>query len=164
VRQNSRCPVIEAGRFLHLNVKRPRGQACGRCTGLASVNHTRRTAVLNLARLIGLTLAGETLAGAPKLRKLRVRIDAGNATVTLAEFVRQTGLQVLFEADVIREHSTQAVSGQLDAAEALARMLDGSGLIFEFINERTIAVRLQKLRQPGNRASIPAKTTIPRPL
>ena len=73
--------------------------------------------------------------------KLRVEIDAGNAAATLAEFIRQTGLQVLFEADAIRGHSTRAVRGRLEAREALRVMLEGSGLIFEFINDRTIAVR-----------------------
>jgi hypothetical protein len=48
---------------------------------------------------------------------------------------------VLFETDAIRDHTTRAVRGEFDAAEALHLMLEGSGLIFEFINERTIAVR-----------------------
>jgi iron complex outermembrane receptor protein len=73
--------------------------------------------------------------------KLSLEIAAGNAATTLAEFIRQTGFQVLFETDAIRGHTTRAVSGQLDAAEALRVMLEGSGLIFEFINERTVAVR-----------------------
>lgn len=76
-----------------------------------------------------------------KLRRLRVEIDAGTAAVTLAEFIQQTGLQVLFEADAIRGHNTRAVTGQLEAHEALRVMLEGSGLVFEFINERTVAVR-----------------------
>jgi hypothetical protein len=79
------------------------------------------------------------------LRKLRVEIAEGNAAATLAEFIRQTGFQVLFETDAIRGHTTRAVRGQLDAAEALRVMLEGSGLIFEFINERTITVRPEPL-------------------
>jgi hypothetical protein len=72
---------------------------------------------------------------------VRVEISAGNAAATLTEFIRQTKLQVLFEADAIRGHKTRAVSGRLEAREALRAMLEGSGLIFEIINERTYAVR-----------------------
>jgi len=48
---------------------------------------------------------------------------------------------VLFEADAMRGHNTRAVSGRLDAREALRVMLEGSGLVFEIINDRTYAVR-----------------------
>jgi hypothetical protein len=74
-------------------------------------------------------------------RKLRVRIDAGNATSTLAEFVRQTGLQLLFDADAISHCTTHAVDGHFEAVEVLRRMLEGTGLTFEFINDRTISIR-----------------------
>jgi hypothetical protein len=89
---------------------------------------------------LGLLPIGDVSANG-KLRRLRVEIGAGTAAVTLAEFIRQTGLQVLFEADAIRGHNTRAVAGQLDVQEALRVMLEGSGLVFEFINERTVAVR-----------------------
>jgi len=78
---------------------------------------------------------------------LEVSIEAGSAAVTLAELIRQTGLQVLFEADAVRGHTTHAISGKLDATEARRRMLADSGLIFEFINERTVAVRADALAQ-----------------
>jgi hypothetical protein len=78
---------------------------------------------------------------ASKLEKLALRISAGTAPVSLAEFVRQTGLQVLFDFDAVQNVTTREVIGQLDAEEALAQMFEGSGLVFEFINERTIAVR-----------------------
>jgi iron complex outermembrane recepter protein len=106
------------------------------------VNRTRRH-LLNYAALGLMPVIVVNANG--KLRKLRLQIDAGIASVTLAEFIRQTGLQVLFETDAIHGHTTRAVSGQLNADEALRVMLDGSGLMFEFINERTIAVRPQPL-------------------
>jgi hypothetical protein len=80
-------------------------------------------------------------AGASRLDKLAFKISAGSAPEALAEFVRQSGFQVLFDFDAIRSFNTREVSGQLNAAEALTRMLEGSGLTFEFINERTITVR-----------------------
>ena len=104
-----------------------------------AVANPLRRALLGTA-LLGLALAADDAAGA-RVRKRRVTIDAGIAPATLTELIRQTGLQVLFEADAVQDHRTRAVNGRLDADEALRLMLEGSGLIFEFINERTVAVR-----------------------
>jgi hypothetical protein len=110
---------------------------------------TRNTEVPRLHRrkviACGLALFASTLTLRPsraaKPQKVALKISAGTAPVSLAEFVRQTGLQVLFDFDAIRNVTTREVAGQLDAAEALAQMFEGSGLMFEFINDRTIAVR-----------------------
>jgi len=99
------------------------------------------------------SLANFRGAHADKLEKVALRISAGSAPVTLAEFVRQTGLQVLFDFDSIRHATTREVDGNLDAREALSLMFEGSELTFEFINPRTIAVR----RQP------PEPTVVARP-
>lgn len=80
-------------------------------------------------------------AHASRIDKLAFKISAGTAPEALAEFVRQSGLQVLFDFDAIRNVSTHEVTGQLNPTEALSRMFEGSGLTFEFINERTITVR-----------------------
>ena len=80
-------------------------------------------------------------AQASRIDKLAFKISAGTAPEALAEFVRQSGLQVLFDFDAIRDVSTHEVTGQLNPSEALARMFEGSSLTFEFINERTITVR-----------------------
>jgi iron complex outermembrane recepter protein len=87
---------------------------------------------------------------ARKLDKLSLKIAASAAPMALAEFIRQTGLQVLFDFDAIRNFSTHEVSGQFDADEALFQMFEGSGLVYEFINERTVTVR------PRSPAATPA--------
>ena len=100
-----------------------------------------RRRLLRYAALGLLSFSDELAAtGKRKPRRMRVQIDAGSAVETLAEFVRQTGLQVLFDTDAVTGCTTRAVRGQLDAAEALRLMLDGTGLSFEFINDRTISV------------------------
>jgi hypothetical protein len=98
-----------------------------------------------------LLLAGATAtshAQASRVDKLAFKISAGAAPEALSEFVRQSGLQVLFDFDAIRHFNTHEVSGQLNATEALSRMFEGSGLTFEFINERTITVRPRPLTVP----------------
>jgi hypothetical protein len=130
----------------------------GRRARAASINGTRRYL---LRTALGLAVAGP-LNASGKGRKLSVEIDAGNAPVTLAEFIRQTGLQLLFETDAIRNHTTRAVRGEFDAAEALHLMLEGSGLIFEFINERTIAVRPDLSRPAGRGGALPSPVDLRR--
>jgi hypothetical protein len=100
------------------------------------------------------------VALASRVDKRALDIAAGSALNTLAEFVRQTGLQVLFESDAIRDHSTRAVRGQLEAAEALGLMLEGSGLTYEFVNERTVTVR----PRPGTARAAGKTDAPPEPL
>jgi hypothetical protein len=96
-----------------------------------------RRVLLGLAAIVTLPA---TAAQGSRLNKLAFKIAAGAAPEALAEFVRQSGFQVLFDFDAVRNFSTREVTGQLDPGEALSRMFEGSGLTFEFINDRTIAV------------------------
>jgi hypothetical protein len=100
----------------------------------------RRSLLRYTLAAIALPIIGR-LAAAADTPRWPMKIAAGPAPEALAEFVHQTGLQVLFEFDAIRGHTTQRISGQLDASEALALMLAESGLVFEFVNERTVIVR-----------------------
>jgi hypothetical protein len=103
--------------------------------------------------LVLLALAGTIgvpRAHADALDKLPFKIAASTAPQALAEFIHQTGYQVLFDFDAVRNFTTREVTGELDPQEALSRMLVGSGLTFEFINARTISVR------PGPPIAVPA--------
>jgi hypothetical protein len=101
---------------------------------------SRRSAIFRgLLLLTGAATVASARAGRPD--KLPFKIAAGTAPEALTEFVRQSGFQVLYDFDAIRHVSTHEVSGQLDPSQALNLMFEGSGLTFEFINERTISVR-----------------------
>src|SRR6185437_10854491 len=58
----------------------------------------------------------------------------------LEQFSQQTHLQVLFRSEVVASHPTRAVQGRFAPAAALEKMLAGSGLVFNFINDRTVVV------------------------
>src|SRR5882757_6045543 len=94
--------------------------------------------------LIGLIvlglLAGRPVLAAPKLQTFH--IEAGEATFTLNEFSRQSSLQLLFDYNIVRGRRTRAVSGEYAAPAALAKMLADTGLVFDFVNDRTLAVTL----------------------
>jgi hypothetical protein len=102
---------------------------------------SRRQWICSVLCALGTGAAGAQSAVFEGTRRSDLEIAAGTAPQSLREFVRQTGLQVLFEFDAVRHHTTHAVSGRLDPSEALALMLAGTGLAFEFVNERTISVR-----------------------
>jgi len=87
------------------------------------------------------SLAADSRAAAPRYH---LQLEAGDAAVMLNEFSHQTDLQVLFDFNVARGMRTQAVNGDLDAETALKTMLKGTNLMFDFVNDRTLAVTPKK--------------------
>lgn len=71
-------------------------------------------------------------------------LQAGDASVTLTEFSRQSDLQVLFDFSLVKGIQSRAVTGDLDATTALKIMLTGTNLEFGFVNDRTLAVTPKK--------------------
>jgi len=84
--------------------------------------------------------------GAPKLQTFH--IEAGDAARTLNEFSRQSSLQLLFDYSVVRGRTTRAVSGDYAPAAALQKMLEDTGLVFDFVNDRTLSISTLN-REPG---------------
>src|ERR1700735_2781453 len=68
-------------------------------------------------------------------------IATGEAATTLRDFGRQAGLQLLFDFNAVKHIETQPVSGQFEAEAALTEMLRGTGLAFDWVNDRTVAIR-----------------------
>jgi iron complex outermembrane receptor protein len=83
-------------------------------------------------------------SGIAQAEKMPLDIGAGKAVTTLTEFIRQTGLQLLFDADSVGGKTTAPILGDYEPREAMEIMLKGSGLRFDFVNERTIAVSAAK--------------------
>jgi len=88
--------------------------------------------------LVCALLVCSPVAGAPKLQSFH--IEAGDATRTLNEFSRQSSLQLLFDYNLVRGRRTRAVSGEYAAAAALRKMLEDTGLVFDYVNDRTLSV------------------------
>lgn len=74
-------------------------------------------------------------------------IPAGPATETLHEYSRQAMVQLLYDYDLINGRRTRPIRGTFRREEALARMLERSGLKFEFVNNRAVAVT--PIRRPA---------------
>lgn len=60
---------------------------------------------------------------------------------SLTEFAQATQLQVLFQSEMVKERRAPRISGLLTAESALQELLADSGLRYEFVNSRTVAIR-----------------------
>src|SRR5687767_8079533 len=87
------------------------------------------------AAFVALALAGVVRAQVPVFD-----IPAQDAAGGLAAFSEQTQLQLVFDYEAVQGITTRGVSGTLRVSEALSRLLTGTGLAFEVVNDRTISI------------------------
>jgi outer membrane receptor protein involved in Fe transport len=81
---------------------------------------------------------------------LAADIPAQSLARALEAYASQTGLQLVYVSGVVNNQSSHAVSAGLSAQEALARLLQGTGLQFEYLTSHSIRILA---------ASSPPKTT-----
>jgi outer membrane receptor protein involved in Fe transport len=72
--------------------------------------------------------------------RLAFNIPAQPLDTALTDFAQATGLQLLVLSDIAHERSAPYVSGSLTPEKALQALLEGSGLRYEFVNARTVAI------------------------
>ena len=80
-------------------------------------------------------------------------IPAQPLAQALGEFARHTGLQLVYVSSVVRDKKSHAVSAGLSVNEALTRLLQGTGLRFEYLAPDTIDVLAAAT--PEKRTQIP---------
>ncbi len=100
---------------------------------------------LSVTRWLRTALAATTVAlacaaPAPAQTAPEFDIAAQDAASALARFGEQSHLQLVFDFEAVQGIETRAISGRLRVADALGRMLSGTGLTFEVINDRTITI------------------------
>jgi outer membrane receptor protein involved in Fe transport len=59
----------------------------------------------------------------------------------LGAFARQTGLHVVYVSEVVRNQNSRGVAAGLTTSEALARLLQGTGLRFQFLTPHSVRIR-----------------------
>jgi iron complex outermembrane receptor protein len=132
------------------------GQSCHRSASIATVMSGVLRA-LSICVPVALFDAPVTLAQAFEPKALGVDIPAQPLAQALAAFGRQTGLQFVYVSGVVRDQKSHAVSAGLGSHEALSRMLEGTGLKFEYLTSRSIRILVAEaaaLREPATK--IPA--------
>ncbi len=97
----------------------------------------RSSALLALLFSQGIALAAEPSSVA------RYQIDqpAQPVSDSLRAIASQTGVSVLFAPGAVSGRMSRAVSGQLSAAEAISRALDGTGLSAQIMSDKSIVVK-----------------------
>ncbi len=93
-----------------------------------------------VAGLVAAFLATSSAAASPEASHSQFSIAAGDASVTLEKFAQQSRLQLLFDMAAMGNIHTHAVNGSYAPAEALRKMLRGTPLKFEWLNDRTLSV------------------------
>ena len=58
----------------------------------------------------------------------------------LSEFATQTGLQLVYVSEIVATQVSKGAPLGLTASDALQRLLAGTGLRFEFLNDRTVRI------------------------
>lgn len=71
---------------------------------------------------------------------LTADIPAQPLAQALAELAQQTGLQLVYVSEIVSNRKSRAVSAGLSAQDALARLLEGTGLRFEFLTARSVRI------------------------
>lgn len=67
-------------------------------------------------------------------------IPAGPLNQALATFARQAGLQITYNPTIAANRQSSGVSGQQAPQQAIAQILQGTGLVYSFPNARTVAI------------------------
>src|SRR6185312_3195723 len=77
----------------------------------------------------GTALAVLMLASGACAQQRDFDVPTQEATKAVPEFARQAGVKIIASGSALRGVKTQAIKGQIDTRAALARMLDGTGLV-----------------------------------
>src|SRR5512145_647313 len=72
--------------------------------------------------------------------QLSYDIAAQPLAQALSEFATQTGLQLVYVSEIAATRVSSRAPRGLPADDALQRLLAGTGLRFEFLNDRTIRI------------------------
>ncbi len=89
----------------------------------------RRLAVSVFALLIAALPISSAVAADTSAARKTYDLPAGSADQALRLFSEQSGIQVIFPSEVVRNVRANAVQGTLTSREALERMLTGTGLV-----------------------------------
>jgi len=95
---------------------------------------------LPLGAPLTLLTAPAALAAAQEPAALFADIPAQALTQALTELARQTGLQFVYVSGVVRSQKSHQAPAGLSARDGLERLLEGTGLRFEYLTARSVRI------------------------
>ena len=99
-----------------------------------------------------ITLLGTAASRAQSPTRLTVDIPPQPLAAALAAYARQTGLQVLYVSEIVRKKASKGARAGVTPDAALTQLLAGTGLRFEFLNERSVRIVVAKPTPPSGPA------------
>jgi outer membrane receptor protein involved in Fe transport len=103
-----------------------------------------------------------SLAQATPTEPATFDIDAPNLADALDRFSEQTGLQVVYDENVIAAGHAVQMQGSMPIERALERMLAGSGLVWTFVSDKVVLVRRRVEAQQKSQSMSQARRASPR--
>lgn len=91
--------------------------------------------------LLGGVLASVAMVAAAQEKTFEINIPAQPLASALDALRQQTGLHLFYAEDVVKGKTAVAVTGSYSAAQAVARLLAGSGLAHTFTASDTVAIK-----------------------
>src|SRR6204780_5339152 len=104
---------------------------------------------LSICAPVALVDVSATVAQASESTSLVADIPTQPLAQALTAFARQTGLQLVYLSSVIRDQRSRAVAAGSKADEALARLLQASGLRFEHLTARSVRIFADAVAPPA---------------
>lgn len=102
---------------------------------------------LCLGLLLGLLLSRAGADPMPATMRMTLHIPAQELARALDQFSRATGMAVLVDSQLSRGRRSLAVDGEFTAAEALRRMLGGSGLMAKYSRDDAFTLQVAQVEE-----------------
>ncbi|MDD0968511.1 MULTISPECIES: STN domain-containing protein [Pseudomonas] len=102
---------------------------------------------LCLGLLLGLFLSRAGADPMPATMRMTLHIPAQELARALDQFSRATGMAVLVDSQLSRGRRSLAVDGEFTAAEALRRMLGGSGLMAKYSRDDAFTLQVAQVEE-----------------
>ena len=96
--------------------------------------------VLSICAPVVFAQTQATQTPAVDIHPLTADIPAQPLAQALEAFARQTGLQLVYVSELVHDQRSRAVSSGLSASNALGRLLEGTGLQFEYLTSRSVHI------------------------
>ncbi|MBK8815584.1 MAG: TonB-dependent receptor plug domain-containing protein [Methylococcaceae bacterium] len=108
-----------------------------------TINKTANKPAILIMALFALVLSGNAYAGDVTRH---YQIPAQSLNNALMRFAADSNLELVFTADQVRRMTANRLDGNMTAAQALTKLLHGSGMTYRFINAHSITLE----QQPGS--------------
>ena len=113
--------------------------------------------VLALAVAIGACLPAYAAAAEPAATReatINFDIPAGDLSVALERFSTQSGIQAMYRQELVAGKRARKLKGAYSPSAALTRLLGGTGLSSERVNDKTYVLKVTSVQAPTPRKSV----------